>query len=144
MGEWGRDMTTRRARRTPEDMGSSGEWSAWEAIEGRPHTLLETLLRPRTVLLASMVIVGLLALLYLHMASEVTLANNQLQAQRAEQLQLERQDQQLHLQLGQATSPAYIARAAQAMGLSPSLPLPAPAVTHSVPTRVPPVPGTRP
>jgi hypothetical protein len=139
-------MKTRRTRRTPEgeNLGSSGEWSAWEAIEGHPHTPLETLLQPRSVLLASMVIVGLLALLYLHMASEVTLANNQLQSERAEQLQLVRQDQQLHLQLGQATSPAYIAHAAQAMGLSPSLPLPAPAVTHSVPTRVPPAAEIRP
>jgi hypothetical protein len=137
-------MRTRRTRRTPEDLGSSGEWSAWEAIEGHPHTPLQTLLQPRSVLLASMVIIGLLALLYLHMASEVTLANNQLQSQRAEQLQLVRQDQQLHLQLGQATSPAYIAHAAQAMGLSPSQPLPAPAVTHSVPNRVPPAAGTRP
>ena len=79
---------------------AGGEWSAWEAIEGRPHTRLEALTEPRRVLLASMVIVGLLALLYLHIASEVTLANNQLQSQRAEQLQLESQDQQLHLELG--------------------------------------------
>jgi hypothetical protein len=38
----------------------------------------------------------------------------------AQHLKLERQDQQLHLQLGQASSPAYIDRAARALGLSPS------------------------
>jgi hypothetical protein len=124
-------MHTRTGWRASDDEndGFAGEeWSAWEAIEVRPHTRLEAFTEPRRVLLASMLIVGLLALLYLHIASDVTEANNQLQSQRAEQLQLESRDQQLHLQLAQATSPAYIARAAAEMGLSPSLPTPSPAV----------------
>ena len=117
-------MTTRTPpKRTPNNAGDStpDEWSAWEAIEGglRPGRL-ETLSQPRNVLLVSMVIIGLLALLYLHMTSEVSLANSQLQTERAQQMQLERQDQQLHLQLGEATNPAYIDRAARAMGLLPS------------------------
>ena len=125
-------MQTRTSWRTSDDENDgrypSGERSAWEAIEVRPPTRLEAITEPRRMLLASMLIVGLLALLYLHIASEVTLANNQLQSQRTEQTQLESRDQQLHLELGQATSPAYIARAAAEMGLSPSLPIPAPAI----------------
>lgn len=125
-------MRTRRSWRTSNDENDGyypgGEWSAWEAIEVRPHSRLELFTEPRRVLLASMLIVGLLALLYLHIASDVTQANNQLQSQRTEQMQLESRDQQLHLELGQATSPAYIARAAAEMGLSPSLPIPAPAI----------------
>ena len=109
--------------RTPDDEGMflPQEWSAWEAIDGglRPGRL-ETILQPRNVLLASMVIIGILALLYLHMTSEVALANSQLQTEHTQQLQLERQDQQLHLQLGEATSPAHIDHAARAMGLSPA------------------------
>jgi hypothetical protein len=125
-------MQTRTSWRTSDDENDghypSGEWSAWEAIEVHPPTRLEAITEPRRMLLASMLIVGLLALLYLHIASDVTLANNQLQSQRTEQTQLESRDQQLHLELGQATSPAYIARAAAEMGLSPSLPIPAPAI----------------
>lgn len=116
-------MTTRLPKQTPDDAfsGASGEWSAWEAIEGEHrHSRLAALIRPRSVLLLSMVIIGLLALLYLHTASQVALANSQLQSEHAQHLQLERQDQQLHLRLGEATSPSYIDHAARALGLSPS------------------------
>ncbi|MGO8948163.1 MAG: hypothetical protein ACLQUY_10965 [Ktedonobacterales bacterium] len=117
-------MTTRTpSKRTPDHAkpSFSDKWSAWEAIEGGPRRgRLEALSQPRSVLLASMVIIGLLALLYLHTTSEVALANSRLQSEHAQQMQLERQDQQLHLQLGEATNPAYIDRAARAMGLMPS------------------------
>jgi cell division protein FtsB len=118
-----RGMTTRLPEQTPDDASSGifGEWSAWDAIEGEHrHSRLRALTQPRSVLLLSMVIIGLLALLYLHTASQVALANSQLQLEHAKHLQLERQDQQLHLQLGKATSPAYIDHAARALGLSPS------------------------
>ena len=117
-------MTTRPPERTPDDTfrGDVGEWSAWEAIEGEHrHSRFGALTQPRSVLLLSMVIIGLLALLYLHTASQAAEANSQLQMEHAQHLQLERQDQQLHLQLGEATSPAYIDRAARALGLSPSV-----------------------
>jgi cell division protein FtsB len=116
-------MTTRPLERTPDDAfrGDIGEWSAWEAIEGEHrHSRLRALTQPRSVLLLSVVIIGLLALLYLYTASQVAQANSQLQLEHAQHLKLERQDQQLHLQLGQASSPAYIDRAARALGLSPS------------------------
>lgn len=109
--------------RTPNGEGANTpqEWSAWEAIDGGLRSgRLETVLQPRNVLLVSMVIIGVLALLYLHMTSDVALANSQLQTEHTQQLQLERQDQRLHLQLGEATSPAHIDRAARAMGLSPA------------------------
>jgi hypothetical protein len=142
-------MHTRASWRTSDDENdgfAGGDWSAWEAIEVRPHTRLEAFTEPRRVLLASMLIVGLLALLYLHISGDVTQANNQLQSQRTEQMQLESRDQQLHLELGQATSPGYIARAAAEMGLSPSLPIPAPAVlpAHSARTGHWPPVGVRP
>ena len=132
-------MHTRTSWRTSDDENdgfAGGEWSAWEALEVRHHSSLEVLTEPRSVLLASMLIVGLLALLYLHIASDVTVANNQLQSQRAEQMQLESRDQQLHLELGKATSPAYIAHAAAKMGLSPSLPIPASAIVPAFSSKV--------
>ena len=116
-------MTTRPPEQTPDGAsgGAFGEWSAWDAIEGEQrHSRLGELAQPRNVLLLSMVIIGLLALLYLHAASQVAAANSQLQLEHAQHLRLERQDQQLHLQLGKATSPAYIDHAARALGLSPS------------------------
>jgi hypothetical protein len=118
-----RGMTSRLPEQTPDDAlsGAFDEWSAWDAIEGEHrHNRLGALTQPRSVLLLSMVIIGLLALVYLHMASQVALANSQLQMEHAKHLQLERQDQQLHLQLGEATSPAYIDHVARALGLSPS------------------------
>ncbi len=117
-------MTTRispkRTSYHAADKRVTGEWSAWEAIRGATRQgRLEALLQPGRILVVSMAIIGLLALLYLYTTGEVALANSQLQNEKAQQLQLERQDQQLHLELGQATSPAYIDRAARKMGLEP-------------------------
>ena len=62
---------------------------------------------------------GLLALLYLSQVAAVNTASGHLADLRSQYIQLERQDADLHQQLGAVTSPAYIDRRARAMGLAP-------------------------
>ncbi len=76
--------------------------------------------RPLGRALAGVAAIGLLALLYLNQVAGVTLANNELSALNAEHSRLQRQDSQLHAQLGADTSPAYVDRRARAMGLAPA------------------------
>ncbi len=66
--------------------------------------------------------IGLLAVLYLNEVAAVASANDRLRTLNAEQTRLERQDAQLHQQLGVVTSPAYIDQRARAMGLVPASP----------------------
>jgi cell division protein FtsB len=73
--------------------------------------------------------IGLLAVLYLNEVAAVAAANARLQTLDAEQTRLERQDAQLHEQLGSVTSPAYIDQHARAMGLTPAAPGEAVALT---------------
>jgi hypothetical protein len=75
---------------------------------------------PLAPILGSLALVTLLALVYLGQVSAVTSANQRLQALQAEQATLQRQDQQVHVQLGVVRSPAYIDRQARAMGLVPA------------------------
>ena len=76
---------------------------------------------PRPALtLACVGLMGLLALTYLSQVAGVAQANSQLRDLNAEQTRLERQDAQLHQQLGTVTSPAYIDRRAREMGLAPA------------------------
>ena len=121
-------------RKRPNGTGEpepDAERSVWEALAVSPQCglrqrLSASLRQTRTVLLLSAVAVGLLALLYLHVVSDVALANTQLQSLNAQNTRLVRQDEELHQQLGEATSPAYIDREARKLGLEPTLPLPAP------------------
>lgn len=76
--------------------------------------------RPLGRALAGVAAIGLLALLYLNQVAGVAVANTQLSALDAEHNHLQRQDSQLHEQLGTYTSPAYIDRRARAMGLAPA------------------------
>ncbi|HEX6797196.1 MAG TPA: hypothetical protein VF116_05735 [Ktedonobacterales bacterium] len=77
-------------------------------------------LRSRLALaLFGVAMIGLLAVLYLNEVAAVGSANARLQTLNAEQTRLERQDAQLHQQLGIVTSPAYIDQHARAMGLEP-------------------------
>jgi hypothetical protein len=75
--------------------------------------------RPWAQALAGLALIGLLALLYLNQVASVAVANARLRNLRAEQTQLERQDSQLHQQLGGLTSPAYVDQRARALGLAP-------------------------
>lgn len=76
--------------------------------------------RPLVRALAGVAAIGLLALLYLNQVAGVALANDQLSALNAQRSRLQRQDSQLHAQLGTDTSPAYVDRRARAMGLTPA------------------------
>ena len=77
-------------------------------------------LRSRLALaLFGVAMIGLLAVLYLNEVAAVGSANARLQTLNAEQTRLERQEAQLHQQLGTVTSPAYIDQRARAMGLEP-------------------------
>jgi len=75
--------------------------------------------RPWGQALTGLALIGLLALLYLNQVASVAVANARLRSLRAEQTQLEQQDSQLHQQLGELTSPAYVDQRARALGLAP-------------------------
>ena len=75
---------------------------------------------PLAPILGGLALIALLALVYLGQVSAVTAANQRLQTLQAEQASLQRQDQQVHEQLGIVRSPAYIEHQARAMGLVPA------------------------
>ncbi|HLJ82105.1 MAG TPA: hypothetical protein VKT52_11495 [Ktedonobacterales bacterium] len=74
----------------------------------------------RVRVLVGVATAGLLALLYLSQVAAVNTASGQLAGLSSQSTQLERQDADLHQQLGTVTSPAYIDRRARAMGLVPA------------------------
>ena len=76
----------------------------------------------RVRVLAGVAAAGLLALLYLSQVAAVNMASGQLAGLSSQSTQLERQDADLHQQLGTVTSPDYIDRRARAMGLAPAPP----------------------
>ncbi len=86
--------------------------------------------RQRAVLtLAGALLIGLLALAYLNQVAGVNQANSELRALNAEQTRLQRQDAELHQQLGTVTSPVYIDRRARELGLAPAPAADVPPVT---------------
>lgn len=76
--------------------------------------------RPLVRALAGVAAIGLLALLYLNQVAGVAVANDKLSSLNAERDRLQRQDSQLHAQLGTYTSPTYIDRRARQIGLAPA------------------------
>src|SRR5258707_729159 len=78
--------------------------------------------RPWGQALTGLALIGLLALLYLNQVASVAVANARLGNLRAEQTQLEQQNSQLHQQLGELTSPAYVDRRARPVGPGPDPP----------------------
>ena len=74
----------------------------------------------RVRVLAGVAAAGLLALLYLSQVAAVNTASGQMAGLSSQSTQLQRQDADLHQQLGTVTSPAYIDRRARAMGLAPA------------------------
>lgn len=74
----------------------------------------------RVRVLVSIAVAGLLALLYLSQVAAVNAASGQLATLRDQSIQLQRQDADLHQQLGAVTSPAYVDGRARAMGLAPA------------------------
>lgn len=87
------------------------------------HNSRQRAVRSRLALaLFGAAMIGLLAVLYLNEVAAVGSANDRLRTLNAEQTRLERQDAQLHQQLGAVTSPAYVDQRARAMGLVPASP----------------------
>ncbi len=77
---------------------------------------------PVALCITSVVLVGLMAILYLSQLGQAVAANQQLQNIHAQQAVFHRQDQDLMQTVGQEQSPAYIAGNAKKMGLNPGDP----------------------
>jgi cell division protein FtsL len=76
-------------------------------------------MKPSTISITCVLLVGLMAVLYLSQMDQVMTANRQLQDIRNEQAALERQNQDLADTVAQEQSPASVIEQAQKMGLVP-------------------------
>jgi hypothetical protein len=77
---------------------------------------------PVALCTTSVLLIGLMAILYLSQVGQAVAANQQLQTIVSEQASLERQDQDLAFTIATEQSPAYISARAQQMGLVPADP----------------------
>src|SRR5215831_11280225 len=77
---------------------------------------------PVTLSIVSVLLIGLMAVLYLSQLGQAVAANQQLQEIRAGQAALERENQDMVDTIAQEQSPAYIAEHAKALGLVPADP----------------------
>ena len=77
---------------------------------------------PVALCVTSVLLIGLMAVLYLSQVGQAVSANQQLQDVRTQQATLQRQDQDLLDTIAQERSPASIAQQAKDMGLVPSDP----------------------
>jgi hypothetical protein len=75
---------------------------------------------PVTLSITSVLLIGLMAVLYLSQVGQAVAANQKLQDIHTQQAKLQRQDQDLASLISTAQSPAYIATAAKQMGLVPA------------------------
>jgi len=77
---------------------------------------------PVSLSICSVLLISLMALLYLSQLNEAVTANQQIQDLRQQQAIMQRQDQDLIVQVAQEQSPVYIIAHAKTMGLIPSDP----------------------
>ncbi|HYL43060.1 MAG TPA: hypothetical protein VEU97_06720 [Ktedonobacteraceae bacterium] len=77
---------------------------------------------PVALSISSVLLVGLMAVLYLTQLGQAESANQKLQDVRTQQVALQRQNQDLVNVIAQEQSPGYIARQAKAQGLIPADP----------------------
>ena len=77
---------------------------------------------PVTLSISSVLLIGLMAILYLSQLGQAVAANQKLQDFRGRQVLLERQNQDFVDQIAQEQSPAYIAAHAHSQGLVPADP----------------------
>lgn len=75
---------------------------------------------PVPLTIISVLLVGLMAVLYLTQLGQAVTANQHIQNMRAEQAVLQRQNQDLVNTIANEQSPGYIAQQATKLGLSPS------------------------
>jgi cell division protein FtsB len=77
---------------------------------------------PVALSICSVLLIGLMAVLYLTQVGQAVSANQQIQDYHDQQAALQRQNQDLIVTIAQEQSPAYIAAKARAMGLVPEDP----------------------
>lgn len=77
---------------------------------------------PVALTICSVLLIGLMAVLYLTQFGQAVTANQQIQNYHDQQAVLQRQNQDLIATIAQEQSPAYIATQAKAMGLVPENP----------------------
>ena len=77
---------------------------------------------PVTLSITSVLLIGLMAILYLNQVGQAVSANQQLQDIHNHQTQLQRENQDLVDTIAQEQSPAYIAQHAHDLGLVPADP----------------------
>jgi cell division protein FtsL len=77
---------------------------------------------PVALSICSVLLIGLMAVLYLTQVGQAVSVNQQIQDYHNQQAALQRQNQDLIVTIAQEQSPAYIAAKAQAMGLVPEDP----------------------
>ncbi len=77
---------------------------------------------PVSLSICSVLLISLMALLYLSQLNQAVTANQQIQTLRQQQVIMQRQDQDLIVQIAQEQSPVYITAHAKSMGLIPSDP----------------------
>jgi hypothetical protein len=77
---------------------------------------------PVALSVTSVLLIGLMALLYLSQVGQAVAANQQLQGLHYQQAQFQQQDQDLALTIAQEQLPTYIANRAAKMGLVPADP----------------------
>ncbi len=77
---------------------------------------------PVALSLSSVLLMGLMAILYLTQLGQAVAANQRLQDTRTQQADLQRQNQDLVYTIAQEQSPAYIAAKAKSLGLVPADP----------------------
>lgn len=77
---------------------------------------------PVALCITSVLLIGLMAILYLSQVGQAVAANQHIQTMQAQQDKLQRQNQDLVNDVSKEQSPAYIADRAKRMGLIPSDP----------------------
>jgi hypothetical protein len=77
---------------------------------------------PVALSITSVLLIGLMAVLYLSQVGQAVAENQSLQQTLAQQASIKRQDQDLAYTLSQEQSPAYIAEHAKGLGLIPANP----------------------
>ena len=77
---------------------------------------------PVTLSISSVLLIGLMAILYLSQLGQAVTANQRMQDYQAQQAILSRQNQDLVYVISQEQSPEYIAGAAKALGFGPADP----------------------
>ena len=96
-------------------------WSSALRKRPKPRALFLSM-SPLTLCVTSVVLIGLMAILYLSQVGEAVDTNHQLEQTRQQQSSLMQQNQDLAEQLAKEQSPLYIAQHAQQQGLQPADP----------------------